>query len=267
MSVRVCWLTDLHLNMVSPGEVEKFAAGVVARRPDAVLIGGDTSESKDLIDQLARLARLLRVPVYFVLGNHDYYYGSIEIVRQRIEALCAREPSLVYLSAANVATLSPQVGLVGHDGWADGRLADYFASSVMMNDDFLIAELIGLTRAARWERLKGLADEAAAHIRRVLPPALERFPRVILLTHVPPFREACWYAGEISNDDWLPHFTCQAVGEAIREVMHDFPTRQLTVLCGHTHGQGEARPLANVQVLTGGAVYGRPEIQRVFELD
>ncbi|MBX9792079.1 MAG: metallophosphoesterase [Pirellulales bacterium] len=202
MSVRVCWLTDLHLNMVSPGEVERFAASVVARQADVVLIGGDTSESKDLVEQLARLARRLRVPIYFVLGNHDYYYGSIEGVRTRVDELCRREPELHYLSVVETAVeLTPQVGLVGHDGWADGRLADYFASSVMMTDDWLIAELIGLTRADRWERLKALADEAAAHILRMLPMALARYQQVLLLTHVPPFRDACWYAGEISNDE------------------------------------------------------------------
>lgn len=251
--------------MVSPGDIESFAAGVVAQRPDVVLIGGDTSESKDLVAHLSQLARLLRVPIYFVLGNHDYYYGSIEAVRQRVVELCRREPLLHYLSAAEtVVELSPDTALVGHDGWADGRLADYFASTVMMNDELLIAELIGLSRAARWERLKALADEAAAHVRRVLPLAL-RYPQAVLLMHVPPFREACWYAGEISNDNWLPHFTCHAVGEAIRDVMSEHPHRALTVLCGHTHGRGEASPLPNVQVFTGGAQYGRPEIQRMFD--
>lgn len=48
--------------------------------------------------------------------------------------------------------------------------------------------------------------------------------------------------------------------------MPDYPDRQLTVLCGHTHGAGETRPLDNVLILTGGAEYGRPVVQRVFEL-
>ncbi|MBX9789237.1 MAG: hypothetical protein K2Y37_10010, partial [Pirellulales bacterium] len=67
------------------------------------------------------------------------------------------------------------------------------------------------------------------------------------------------------NDDWLPHFTCHAVGEAIRSVMIERPDRKLTVLCGHTHGRGESRPLPNVLVYTGGAQYGRPEIQAILE--
>ena len=88
-----------------------------------------------------------------------------------------------------------------------------------MNDYRLIAELTGLDKRARWEVLKTLGDEAAAHMRRVLPLALEQFREVVLLTHVPPFREACWHDGRSSDDEWAPHFTCQAMGEAILEIM------------------------------------------------
>ena len=72
----------------------------------------------------------------------------------------------------------------------------------------------------------------------------------MLLTHVPPVREACWHEGQLSDDQWAPHFTCLAVGEAILDVMAGHPDKRLTVLCGHTHGQGETQPLPNVQILT-----------------
>ena len=39
----------------------------------------------------------------------------------------------------------------------------------------------------------------------------------------------------------------------------------MTVLCGHTHGEGQAQILPNLKVLTGGAKYGEPRVQRVFE--
>jgi hypothetical protein len=38
----------------------------------------------------------------------------------------------------------------------------------------------------------------------------------------------------------------------------------MTVLCGHTHSAGEARVLPNLRVLTGGAEYDRPEMQRML---
>jgi predicted MPP superfamily phosphohydrolase len=39
------------------------------------------------------------------------------------------------------------------------------------------------------------------------------------------------------------------------------------MLCGHTHGGGEAEMLPNLRVLTGPATYGRPEVQRVVEAE
>ena len=96
---------------------------------------------------------------------------------------------------------------------------------------------------------------------RIRVPAVQRFDSVIFLTHVPPLREACWYDGKISDDQWSPHFTCKAVGDALLDIMRQWPTKQLTVLCGHTHGAGEASPLPNVSIYTGGAVYGDPQVQ------
>ncbi len=48
------------------------------------------------------------------------------------------------------------------------------------------------------------------------------------------------------------------------EIMQDYPHRELTVLCGHTHGSGEAHPLQNVWIFTGAAIYGFPTINRVL---
>ncbi len=250
---RVVWLTDIHLNFLADAKVKAFLSEVAGARPDALLIGGDMGESHDVCDYLGQIAEAIRVPIYFVLGNHDFYYGSIHETRQRVAQFCAAHPRLHYLSVEDVAELAPHVGLVGHDGWADGRLGDYARSLVAMNDFKLISELTGRNKLDRWEVLKALGDEAAAHFRRVLPEALEKYREVVLLTHVPPFREACWHEGRISDDDWATHFTCQASGQAILERMRLHPDRQLTVLCGHTHGRGETQPRQNLQVITGGA--------------
>ncbi len=262
---RVAWLTDLHLNFVEPVECAAFLNDVADTRPQAVLISGDIAEAHDVTRYLSAIADRLAVPIYFVLGNHDYYRGSFRQVHHVVRQLCQRDPRLVWLTDSKVVELAPRVGLVGHDGWADARLGDYLNSEVMLNDYFLIEELAGFSTSARWPVLQALADEAAATVARVLPTALERYPHVALVTHVPPFREACWHDGEISNDEWLPHFTSKAMGEVLLRVMADYPNRELTVLCGHTHGRGESRPAKNIHVLTGGAVYCAPEIQRVFE--
>jgi predicted MPP superfamily phosphohydrolase len=263
---RVVWMTDLHLNFPPQHAVEAFVAQVAALEPSAALIGGDLAESPDCLEYLRMLGERLDCPIYFVLGNHDFYFSSIARVRASVREFCRHRSDCVYLSESEPVELSAGVGLVGHDGWADARLGDYARSLVQMHDHRLIEELAHTNKMGRWPILWHLGDEAANHIRRVLPRALQRWRRVVLLTHVPPLHEACWYGGRLSDDQWAPHFTCKAMGDAILEIMPHWPESQLTVLCGHTHGYGECRPLANVQIYTAGAEYGRPEVAQVLEL-
>src|SRR3954469_24672128 len=101
----------------------------------------------------------------------------------------------------------------------------------MLNDFVLIGEFDGFCEdpAERLAKLHALGDEAAAHFLAVLPDALPRFRHVVVLTHVPPFREACWHEGRISDDNWLPLSACKAVGDALVEAAAAAPDRQLTV--------------------------------------
>ncbi len=264
--MRLAWLTDIHLNFLSERPVDDFLASVAAHRPDAVLIGGDIGEAPSLPGYLRRIAGRLGRPIYFVLGNHDFYHGSFRAVHAAVEKLTTESRWLTWLTRAGVVTLTPEVGLVGHDSWADGRCGDYQNSWVIMNDYLLIEEFAGLRQAGRLDKLHELGDAAAAYFRAILPEAFRQYRRLLLLTHVPPFQEACWHEGQISDENFLPHFVCRAAGEALREVMMAHPERELLVLCGHTHGAGRAQILPNLLVLTGGAEYGAPTVQRVFEL-
>lgn len=262
---RLAWLTDLHLNFADPQGIGALCRSVLAEGADAVFLTGDIAEAPDVVGHLEGLDARLGLPLYFVLGNHDFYRGSITEGRTAVADLCARSPRLCWLPRAGVVGLTPETGLVGHDGWADGRLGDFAGSSDLLLNDFrFIAELTGLDKGSRLERLHVLGDEAAAHLRAVLPDALARYQRVIVLTHVPPFREACLHRGRVADDAWLPHFACRAVGEALAEAAAAYPGRDVTVLCGHTHEACEAQVLPNLRVLTAGAEYGEPALQQVL---
>jgi len=263
---RLAWLSDLHLNFLAAAERDALVDQWATAQVDAYAISGDITESSELLPMLEQFETKLARPIYFVLGNHDYYFSSIAKVRRDIAALSQNSRWLHWLNVSGVCRLSADAAIVGHDGWADGRLGDYRRSFVSMNDWRLIEELTNLDRQSRWLELKRLADEAAAYVRGVLSAALVEYPFVYLVTHVPPFRGACWYEGRISDDEWLPHFSSKAMGDAILEVMAQHPSRRLTVLCGHTHSPGIYRPTQNVTVHTGGAEYGKPEIQQVFEV-
>jgi 3',5'-cyclic AMP phosphodiesterase CpdA len=264
--VRACWVTDIHLNFLDSNQVADFCSAVEQQNPDVLLIGGDIAEADTIEFYLRTMAERIKRPIYFVLGNHDFYQGAIPKVRLAMDRLCRADGRLTYLSHAGLVELTPHTGLIGHDGWGDGRLGDYAASTVRMSDHVLIRDLAGLGRDELLGRLRQLGDEAADYLRSVLPRALDGYEEVLLLTHVPPFLEACWYQGKTGDDNWAPYFTCKAVGDLLLDVMTKRQDRRLTVLCGHTHSPGRARLLPNLEVLTGQAEYGAPEIQRVFEI-
>jgi predicted MPP superfamily phosphohydrolase len=264
---RAVWLTDIHLNFLNPPAIRRFLGDVFLSGPDMVLITGDIGDARTLTEYLHTIESTLKLPIYFVLGNHDYYYGSIEQIRRSMVLFSNTSNFAKWLPISGVISLTPTTALVGHDGWGDGRLGDYWKSPVMLNDFALIQELARIGRTELLARLNQLGDEAAAHFRRVLPQAFETHQRVILLTHVPPFQEACWHEGEPGGDkNFLPYFACEAVGKALIEIMDSCPDRELLVLCGHTHGSGEAQILPNLRVLTGGAEYGSPMPQPVVEI-
>lgn len=264
---KVAWLTDIHLNFVDPDRQAGFYQSILDSAPDAVLVGGDIAEGPDVCRFLRQMESALEIPIYFVLGNHDFYRSSIGHVRRQVADVASGSKRLVYLSQSKAVHLSETTALVGHDGWGDARLGDYERSEVVLSDFFAIAELADV----QWdhqmlrERLVALGQEAAEHLRAVLPEAMDACRRVVVLTHVPPFAEAAWHRGSPSNADWLPFFSCRAVGDALREAADARPDREMLVLCGHTHGGGEVSIRDNLRVLTGAADYGRPRIAGVLE--
>lgn len=273
--MRIAWLTDIHLNFVEDEyALPALIDTVEAQQPGAVLIGGDIGEADSFTEYLEVLASGLSAPIYFVLGNHDYYRGSIASVRQEAETLSRHSRDITWLPSAGAVSLADRVALVGDGGWGDARAGSFANSNVVLNDYLLIDELRSKHRFPEQGEvltpelagsLQALGDESAKHFRTVLPQAAEIGREILVLMHVPPFHEACWHAGKRSDNDWAPHFVCVAAGEALRRFMEQHPTHQMTVLCGHTHSEGVAQILPNLLVRTGGAEYRRPALQPLLE--
>ncbi|MEN8133132.1 MAG: metallophosphoesterase [Pseudomonadota bacterium] len=259
----LAWITDPHLNFLDEEKLQHFIAKLAGRSEDGLLITGDIAEAPSVIGYLEHLDEALPFPVWFVLGNHDFYRGGIGATREAVSEMSVRATRVRYLTASRVISLSPKTALVGHDGWADGRCGSFLTSSIDMNDYHLIQDLICSSKEQRLKRLMTLGDEAAAHLREMVTEALLTHEEVIVATHVPPYAGACWYQGQAVCNEWTPHFTCLAAGWAMNEVMADHPNKHLRVLCGHTHSRGIFQAAENIVVETGDAVYGAPALQPV----
>jgi predicted MPP superfamily phosphohydrolase len=85
VGLRLGWLTDIHLNFVSSPKRAEFYAQVRQENLDALLLGGDIGEAHSVTKLLAEVADGLQIPIYFVLGNHDFYRGSFATVREDVK--------------------------------------------------------------------------------------------------------------------------------------------------------------------------------------
>jgi len=268
--VRIAWASDIHLNFVPESRFQVFCKSVVDSGAETLLLGGDISEASDLPKDLINLKDCTRIPTYYVLGNHDYYGSDISYVRRRVLAL--EQSGLSWLPGAGVIELEQHTGLVGNGGWGDGLHGDLVGSNVLLNDFILIEDLRQVVGSADIDdfhgrkadlgvALRDLGNAAAETLAPQLRSAAERFEQVLILTHVPPYPESCWYQGRMADNDWLPHFTCKAIGDLLSDVANDHPGTRFLVLCGHTHSSGAALILPNLEVRTQGADYGNPQFE------
>ncbi len=263
--MKLGWLTDIHLNFLSEEGIQLFLTNFVSPSIDGWLISGDIGEATNVVPFLERIASATEKPVYFVLGNHDFYRGSILQTVSDVKELTNRKPELVWLTKADVQVLAPGLALVGDDGWGDGRLGRPYETPVRLNDFVLIEELSGLSREKLVMKLNRLGDESAARLTPKLLAAAKNNDQVIVVTHVPPFGGSAWHEGRPSDDDWAPWFSCKAIGDTLLDCAITNPTVDFLVVCGHTHGEGEYSPRSNLKVMTGAAEYGKPRISEVLE--
>jgi predicted MPP superfamily phosphohydrolase len=266
--MKLAWLTDSHLNFIEQDARLQFYDTLVDTACDAVLMTGDIGDASSLPSLLGEMAARIKKPIYFVLGNHDYYRSQISAVREDIAALVHSSPCLSYLSISAPQKLTENTVLLGQDGWADGRYGDYVNSRVVLNDSRKIVDLFHAQiqgQGALLKKMQQLSDTDAQQLQVDIDRSIEQYhpKKIIILTHVPPFKEACFYEDQPSNDDFLPYFASKATGDVLLAAAKAHAAVEFLVLCGHTHARAEYRALDNLMVKVGHAEYGRLEMQEV----
>ena len=241
--MKLTWLTDIHLNFLDDEERKIFYQKIINSNCEAVLITGDIAEASSLVNILQEMVGHFKKPIYFILGNHDYYRGQVSAVRENIAMLTKSQKQLFWLPASGIQILNNDTILLGQDGWADGRFGDYKNSNVTLNDSRMIIDLFQAKILGKFnllEKMQELADRDAFALAHDLTEAINQNPKkIIVLTHVPPFKEACLHQGKISDDNWLPYFSSKVMGDVLLQTAKDNPCIEFLVLCGHTHSKGD----------------------------
>lgn len=220
---KLAWITDIHLNFLERSQRQQFYNNIVNTNVDAVMLTGDISESSSVCDILKEMQLAIGCCIYFVLGNHDYYLSSVKVLRAQIIELTKEFDQLTWLGNIEFIKLSSDTVLVGQDGWADGRIGDFCNSNVRLNDERCIGDLFEqkcISRECLLAKMQELADSDALKLSVSLESAKKlSVSNIIVMTHVPPFKENCLYGGNISDDSFLPYFSSKILRMLLRRLI------------------------------------------------
>lgn len=258
--MKAVWLSDIHLNFIMKHEREALYRSL---HGDVILISGDIAESDSIVRMIAEMHSMVNKPIYFVCGNHDYYGSSITAVRASLPDN--------WLGNGQHVHLTDRTALVGIDGWADMRHGNS-NTYISMNDENYITELrhVRLTagRLGTIVSRQGLADKDAETLTNAVNTAMSQhtYKQIIVLTHIPPYPEACKHQGYDTDPSVLPYYCSGATGKALDELATQYPNVKFRVFCGHTHSTAYHKPHPNMIVRAGESQYYTPKVQRVLQV-
>ena len=250
-----------------------FIDDVLTMQPDRIVLTGDISNAQFIVKHLTIMAEQWDCPIDFVLGNHDYYGESpyvpakMSVVRKKVAKVVKQFSNLNWLERSGPVKLTDKTALVGSSLWCDWRAGFGEKSTVWLNDYLLIGDLFGhphkhMDRLRIKTKVQNLAKDCTKQLMNDFKKAIDQgFEKIIVGVHVPPFHEASFYNGVVQDDDWAAHFVCKVAGDKLLAETKKHPEIDVTVLCGHTHGQGKKNILPNLHVINGGATYRHPAPQ------
>jgi UDP-2,3-diacylglucosamine pyrophosphatase LpxH len=247
------WLTDTH---VYPWNRYKLLSTILDQRPKGVFITGDISNSSQtLIADLDFLGARIGRPLYFVPGNHDFHFSSMERTLSNIRKVCKKHKNLVWMDEAGIIPITEEVCCIGNMGWYDARHGntEYLKYTF---DWFLIKEFKELpSMKHRIEKFRSLAEDSAKQLSSKLEQAVEEYKTIYLLSHFPAWKEGHRANEWISEKFYEPYNTNIILGQELEKVMSKHKKRHLICLMGHTHCPVTINVSRNIECRVGKGSY------------
>lgn len=265
ISKKICWMTDLHLDQADSKQVADFLRKLEFSEYDLALVTGDISSSRVLPEYLEMLAKACGIrDLYITLGNHDHYGSSISETLERTSRLCDQIPNLHHLSAGGALDLGNHTFLIGGDGWADGQWRGKRTEDIRSPDHYSILDFRKLNKWARYRKMKQLGKESTDAIRQRIKPKLRSAQKIIVASHVPPFRSSALYNGKPCDANHQPHFVQATLGAMLIGMAKENPKKEFMTLSGHTHSECSDQVFSNLTSIVGGHKKHQPKIQQIL---
>lgn len=261
------WITDPHFNFLTKNTLVKKLVELQSSKADGIFITGDITTGNQIYHHLDLMVKIITKPIYFVLGNHDFYHECFEAIDILMKEICLKHSNLYFLDNLESIKLNENTGLIGHTGWYDGRWRNPKTSIVYSWDFALISDFKEEKHFKSKLRLvRDLADMAAEQIGRNLEKALQKYDTVYMLTHIPPWPER-YSSLRIPFDlFWKPYNSSKIMADTLSYIMDKHPGKQLNVLAGHTHNRKYTKISNNINLFVGDATHGKMHIENIFSI-
>lgn len=265
--MKIAWASDVHVNFVTLKQFNEFVNSL--KGCDKLIISGDIAEAGSNIGYLSLLQSA--IPTYYVLGNHDFYNGSIEQEKAR------HSEYVNYLGGDQVICIDDTC-IIGVDSFADGRAGDYENSNIVLNDHLYIKEFsqciterrlysVKFDRTKLLKRMQKYADRDTRDLKRKVLKAIKSgYTEIFIVTHVPMFECVTRYQCLPTSKEFLPFYCSYRMGQEMLNIFKKYPHVNFTLLAGHTHEKTTLQLRDNVRLYVAGAEYRYPAIAKVFEI-
>lgn len=226
--------SDLHHGITSPVRILTLRNEILTHNPDIILIAGYIGEPAKEFDKCLALFAGLTCPVGVVIGNHDIYAtdgNHSEDLWLRTLPDIVRKHNLIWMEEENIVI--GDTAFVGTVAWYD--YSAKFSKYAHLPDHVFYQLKYQLVADGKYIDWKRKDTEFAAELREGFLKRLnaaqqdENVRRIIVITHVPLFREQMIsQLGDSREAD--AYFGNLTLGQEVRK----YP-KVTDVISGHTH--------------------------------
>lgn len=257
--MKAYWLTDLHLNYCNQKKLNNLYYKLEEEAPDCLFLTGDISNGKNIEKHLNWLSQL-KIPIYFVFGNHCFYWSSFE-TNTRLNL-----NSNLHLLDQSGPIIFNNTAIIGDTGWYGVGDMNTYLPFVFIPDWFAIKELrqiFSYKKFLNYVDMKSLIS--TERLINKLKIVLEKDIKTIyLLTHFPPSIKR--YGNIFSAHFWTHFDSNKYLLSSLKKIMSYHPDKKLIILSGHVH-QEDVQEFDNITVFIGKPNLGNPNIIYEFIFD
>lgn len=264
--MRIGWSVDNHWESLGSGIRENRIhehCEHINKEYDFFVNCGDIATSKEIKYILQLIGQRIRIPYYFVLGNHDYYFSEVSAVKNLVSYLSTQKN----IGRCIYGSISPGEILSSNNEYVKFVFSDSCASGLPYNrslvvDETCIKDFKDKNPQEQLQVRNKHSVDGIKQLKRQLAN-LRDIKEIYIFTHVPPFTECNLHHDKPSEEQYHPFFTDVLLGIYLETLERDNPDLKIKVLCGHTHNKAHYIK-GNIEVFVSHGEYGKAFINEII---